>query len=267
MSFMNCEINSYKLLLIKKFIHFWIHFNLNHFERKTTMIKPFKFPKALLTGSALLALTSFQGLAFANDARIQMDGEITGATCLLAGSQDGTGTDQSATNMSLNLGSGNLTKITTAPQAIGDVLEATTWAPKIIAFSLKATIPDTGVATPCTFVGTGTTGWDILATPDNSDLILSAPNGATFLKNNIAVNDGGTDAVVVLKGGKGDVASDAGLVLSPTGTYLTSGSGSPFSADADDKITMSAQLVSGKSGAKPIAGKYQSFINLLVKYN
>ena len=233
------------------------------------MIKPFKYPKALLTGSALLALTSFQGLAFAaNDvARIQMDGEITGATCLLAGSQNGTGADQSATNMSLNLGSGNLTKITTAPTAIGDVLEAVTWAPKTIAFSLKATIDDNGTTTPCTFTGTGATGWDILATPDNSDLILNAPNGSTFLKNNIAVSDGGTDAVVVLKGGKGDVASDAGLVLSPTGTYLTSGSGSPFSADADDKITMSAQLVSGKSGAKPVSGKYQSFINLLVKYN
>ena len=82
------------------------------------MIKPFNYPKAVLTVSALLALTSFQGLAFANDARIQMDGEITGATCLLAGSQNGTGADQSATNMSLNLGSGNLTKITTAPTAI-----------------------------------------------------------------------------------------------------------------------------------------------------
>lgn len=231
------------------------------------MIKPFKFPKALLTGSALLALTSFQGLAFGEGARVQMDGEITGPTCLLAGSQDGTGPDQSATNMSLNLGSGNLTKITTAPQAIGDVLEAATWAPKTIAFSLKATIPDTGAATPCTFTGTGTTGWDILATPDNSDLILSAPNGSTFLKNNIAVSDGGTDAVVVLKGGKGDVASNAGLVLSPTGTYLTSSSGSPFSAGANDKITMSAQLVAGSSGSKPAPGKYQSFINLLVKYN
>ena len=106
-----------------------------------------------------------------------------------------------------------------------------------------------------------------MATPDNSDLILSAPNGSTFLKNNIAVSDGGTDAVVVLKGGKGSTASDTGLVLSPTGTYLTSSSGSPFSAVENDKITMSAQLVSGKSGVKPIAGKYQSFINLLVKYN
>ena len=233
------------------------------------MIKPFKYPKALLTGSALLALTSFQGLAnAAADGKVQMDGEITGPTCLLAGVQGGSTTTQSASNLTLSLGSGNLTKITSAPKAIGDVLEAVTWAPKTIAFSLAGTIDDaTGKTTACSFTGTGSTGWDILATPDKSDLILSAPNGTTFLKNNIAVSDGGTDAVVVLKGGKGDVASDAGLVLSSAGTYLTSASGSAFSAGVTDKITMSAQLVSGKSGTKPVAGKYQSFINLLVKYN
>ena len=231
------------------------------------MIKPFKYPKAVLTVSALLALTSFQGLAYASDARIQMDGEISGATCLLAGAKDGSTNTQSASNLTLSLGSGNLTKITTAPKAIGDVLDANTWAPTSIAFSLAGTISDAGTTTPCTFVGTGSTGWDILASPDNSDLILSAPNGTTFLKNNIAVKDGGTDAVVVLKGGKGAVASDAGLVLSSAGTYLTSASGSAFSAGVADKITMSAQLVSGKSGTKPVAGKYQSFINLLVKYN
>ena len=232
------------------------------------MIKPFKYPKAVLTVSALLALTSFQGLAFADDvARIQMDGEITGPTCLLTGAKDGTTTTQSASNLTLSLGSGNLSKITSAPKAIGDVLDGSTWAAKTIAFSLAGTIDATGKTTPCTFTGTGSTGWDILATPDKSDLILSAPNGTTFLKNNIAVSDGGTDAVVVLKGGKGTVASDAGLVLSSAGTYLTSASGSAFSAGVDDKITMSAQLVSGKSGTKPVAGKYQSFINLLVKYN
>jgi hypothetical protein len=181
------------------------------------------------------------------------------------GSAGGSSAAESATNLSMNLGSGNLSVITTPPQAVGDAFNANTWVQKTIAFSLSAN-GSTTAGSPCTFGG-GTTGWDILASPDNSDLILEAPNGATFLKNNIAPKDGGTDAVVILRGGVGNTVADAGLNLTADGTYLSSTGGVAFRARSNESITMSAQLVAGTAGAKPVAGKFQSFINLLVKYN
>jgi hypothetical protein len=98
-------------------------------------------------------------------------------------------------------------------------------------------------------------------------LILTADNGTTYLKNSITTQNGGTDAVVVLKGGVGNTVVDTPLELTAAGTYLGSTGGAAFRAGAASSITMGAQLVAGTAGAKPVIGKFQSFINLLVKYN
>jgi hypothetical protein len=245
-----------------KYIHFWIHFYLNYHERKVIMIKPLKYPKAALTVSALLALTSVQGPAIGAD-RIQMDGEITAPTCSLIGTNE-QGGSEAASNLSMNLGTGNLSKIPAAPQAVGDAFDTSVWGLKTITFKLAASSSNTNEA--CVFGGSAT-GWDILASPDSSDMLLQAPNGTTYLKNNIAAKDGGTDAVVIIKGGVGNTTVDKGLELVAAGTYLSSTSGNTFRAGSASSITMGAQLVAGTAGAKPVAGKFQSFINLLVKYN
>jgi hypothetical protein len=230
------------------------------------MIKSFKYPKAALTVSALLALTSIQGPAFGEGAKIQMDGEITGSTCVLMGLANGSGSTQSATGLAMSLGKGDLSQTPTSP-AVGQVLNGGTWAQQTIVFSLSGN-GQAGSNSPCTSFGTnGATGWDLQATPDSSDLILTADNGTTYLKNSITTQNGGTDAVVVLKGGVGNTVVDTPLELTAAGTYLGSTGGAAFRAGAASSITMGAQLVAGTAGAKPVIGKFQSFINLLVKYN
>jgi hypothetical protein len=97
------------------------------------MIKSFKYPKAALTVSALLALTSIQGPAFGEGAKIQMDGEITGSTCVLMGLANGSGSTQSATGLAMSLGKGDLSQTPTSP-AVGQVLNGGTWAQQTIVF-------------------------------------------------------------------------------------------------------------------------------------
>jgi hypothetical protein len=146
---------------------------------------------------------------------------------------------------------------------LADPLEAK-WAQQTINFFLSEN-GEAGSTGTCKF-GTDVAGWDLLASPDKSDLILT-DNGATYLVNNLAATANGTDAVVVIKGGIDNTVTDAFLPLAVGCSYLSSTSCAAFRALSTSSITMAAQMVAGKANARPTAGKYQSSINLLVKYN
>lgn len=226
------------------------------------MNKNLHFRKIALAASALLAMGSVHLSAVSADAVIQMQGEVTAPSCLLMGQTNGAGSTQSANSLTMTLGTGKVSEAATST-GIGSILGAK-WPQQTISFFLSAD-GEAGSVGTCQF-GTDVAGWDILASPDNADLILT-DNGATYLKNSLAATDNGTDAVVVIKGGIDNTVTDAFLPLSVGGTTLSSTSGNPFRASSTSSITMAAQMVAGKANARPTAGKYQSSINLLVKYN
>jgi hypothetical protein len=226
------------------------------------MNKNLHFRKIALAASALLAMGSVHLSAVSADAVIQMQGEVTAPSCLLMGQTNGSGSTQSASSLTMTLGTGKVSEAATST-GIGSILGAK-WSQQTISFFLSET-GEAGTTGTCQF-GTNVSGWDILVNPDTSDSILT-DNGATYLKNNLAATANGTDAVVVIKGGIDKTVTDAFLPLTVGGTTLSSTSGNPFRALSTSSITMAAQMVAGTINAKPTAGKYQSSINLLVKYN
>jgi type 1 fimbria pilin len=226
------------------------------------MNKTLHYRKIALAASALLAMGSVHLSAVSADAVIQMQGEVTAPSCLLMGQTNGAGSTQSASSLTMTLGTGKVSEAATS-SAIGSAL-GSKWSQQTISFSLSSD-GEAGSGGNCSF-GTDVSGWDILVNPDTSDSILT-DNGATYLKNNLAATANGTDAVVVIKGGIDKTVTDAFLPLTVGGTTLSSTSGNPFRALSTSSITMAAQMVAGTINAKPTAGKYQSSINLLVKYN
>jgi hypothetical protein len=226
------------------------------------MNKTLKYRKVVLAASAVLAMGSIHLNAVSADAVIKMEGEVTAPTCSLMGQTNGSGSTQSASSLTMTLGTGKVSEATLST-AIGSPLGAK-WAQQTINFFLSEN-GAAGTTGTCKF-GTDVTGWDLLASPDKSDLILT-DNGATYLVNNLAATANGTDAVVVIKGGIDNTVTDAFLPLAVGGSYLSSTSGAAFRALSTSSITMAAQMVAGKANARPTAGKYQSSINLLVKYN
>lgn len=224
------------------------------------MKKRINHPYAL-TASAILALLSFQNNAMSQSV-LELTGSLSGPTCVLMGAQGSGGTATAATNQKLDLGTGTLGDAITS-SGVGSDLGAN-WQEKKMTFSLSQ--DGTAGVGSCSFGVSGANGWDIVLSPKEPNLILDN-NGSKFLQNSAPLTKGGTDAVVLLKGGLGTTPSNT-LDLSDTGVYLSSGTQTGlFTAGSASSISMSARLVHGKaSGSKPVAGVYSTFINLMVKY-
>jgi hypothetical protein len=103
-------------------------------------------------------------------------------------------------------------------------------------------------------------------------------NTNTFLKNSLSTADGGTDAVVLLKGGSstispesntvGAAATDA-LTLKPniglTGNYISGSNTTPGSNTTWKYLT--ATLVNSATNNQPSPGRFVQTIQLLAVYN
>jgi hypothetical protein len=229
---------------------------------KRFILKPTALAASAMVGLAFFHLSASAQLA-SNSATIELAGSLTGPTCVLMAAPSGGGTATSANNQRIDLGTGNLTSAT-ASTGIGSDLGGT-WAAKTILFRLTG---NGSVGDPCVFNTSGATNWDIQIAPVDTTLILEDGTN-TFLKNAKTGLTGGTDAVVALKGGVGTSASKA-INLTPTGTYISSGTQTgDFIATAtgtNNTIALSAQLVNGKSSGKPTAGQYLTPVTLAVQY-
>ena len=215
-----------------------------------------------------LAAATLLGLGFIhlhanaqNDvAAISLEGKLTGPTCTLLAAPAG-GTATAAANQKIDLGTGNL-GLATTNTGIGTALGGTTWAEKIIVFTLSN--GQTTGSNACDF-SSGATSWDIQLAAVDPTLILT-DGVKTYLKNAKSGTAGGTDAVVALKGGVGETPTNA-LNLNSTGTYLSTGTADgAFSATVSGKMSLSAQLVNGKATGKPTAGQFSTPITVAVQY-
>jgi hypothetical protein len=229
--------------------------------------------KRFNTQHRALAAATLLGLGFihlhanaqGDIAEIFLEGKLTGPTCTLMAVPKTGGVVTGAANQKIDLGTGNLSAASNTT-GIGTVIGAN-WDVKTILFSLTSdgnapTVPPTNA---CNFASTGTVGWDIQLAAADPTLILT-DGGKTYLKNAKPGTEGGTDAVVALKGGVGDTATIA-LNLNSTGTYLSTGRADGlFSAAANGNMSLSAQLVNGKATGKPTAGQYLTPIILAVQY-
>ena len=228
---------------------------------KRFILKPTALAASAMVGLAFFHLPASAQLA-TNSATIELAGSLTGPTCVLMAIPPTGGAATSAANQRIDLGTGNLTEAS-ASTAIGTALGAK-WAEKTILFSLTS---NGSVGSPCDF-STGAANWDIQIAPVDTTLILE-DGTKTYLKNAKTGLTGGTDAVVALKGGVGNSASKA-INLTPTGTYISSGTQTgDFIATAtgtNNTIALSAQLVNGKSSGRPTAGQYLTPVTLAVQY-
>ena len=101
-------------------------------------------------------------------------------------------------------------------------------------------------------------------------------NTNTFLKNSLSTADGGTDAVVLLKGGSSTkdpattTVNDANIALSlqpnigPTGNYVSGLKQSNFN---NTWKYLTATLVNSATNNQPSPGRYVQTIQLLAVYN
>jgi hypothetical protein len=235
------------------------------------MKKRFNTQRRALAAATLLGLGCIHLHAnaqlVANSAVIELDGKLTGPTCILiAGASGAASGFTAASNQKIDLGSGNLS-LASNSSGIGSALAAGTWQEKTINFSLSTDGKGLTTNNACDFTTSGAASWDIQLAVDPA-LILT--NGQkTYLKNAKSGSSGGTDAVVALRGGFGSTPT-TDLTLNSTGTYLSSGGANGlFSATATGTtgiISLSAQLVNGKATGKPTAGQYLTPITLAVQY-
>ena len=228
-------------------------------------------PRALAAATLLgLGFIHLHANAQAKDtAEIFLEGKLTGPTCTLMAAPASGGAATGAANQKIDLGTGNLIAADNNT-GIGSNLSltATNWPEKTILFSLSSDgNPVTGASptNACNFESTGASSWDIQLAPVNPTLILTE-SGKTYLKNARAGTAGGTDAVVVLKGGVGTNTNNF-LTLNSTGTYLSSGTADGlFQGTKAGTIALSARLVNGKGAGRPTAGVYSTPIIVAVQY-
>lgn len=223
------------------------------------MANHFKLQKAAIAVSGFLALASVQinGMAQAADSgTVVVSGQITSTTCNVVISDPGV--VGSTATKTLNLGS------FASPTTGNGTLGTTFGTPVAVVFTVAAANTTT---TPCTFASPNTK-WDLALNLSSSQ--ISSIGTATFLKNNITSANGGTDAVVQLKGGIGTTAAAATTTLSLIGDAgingtLASGSLLP-TATSTSSIALTAQFARGTTGA-PSGGAFSQTIPLIARYN
>ena len=220
------------------------------------MLHSFKFQKIALATASLLAIGSYQ--ASAQDATINISGQITASTCGLSVAD--TGNAAASGSNSKNILLGNFTPTATQVATAGN----TFGTEKRVVFSLTN---GTSGGLPTSCLNAANTRWDVsLGLSSNS---VSTIGGTTFLRNS-STAAGFTDAVVLLKSGV--VADQANgtltnLTLVDTaglgGNYLGGG----FTASSGSSIVLSAQFANSKPGnVSATAGIFSQSIPLTIVY-
>ena len=217
------------------------------------------------TRLCLAALTLGLGIHLpsqAQDGTLVAAGQITTSTCLIFFRDFGTN-NTNFNSKSFALGSFNTSNLSTTKGALVSSTVGT-----IIGYSPSP--GSSSCSSPTTF------DVSIQLRPEQIVTITGTGlNTNTFLKNSLSAADGGTDAVVLLKGGTSTkdpantTVNDAGTALTlkpsigPTGNYV-SGLNTPGAKEAWKYLT--ATLVNG-NGGQVSAGRYVQTIQLLAVYN
>ncbi len=218
-----------------------------------------KYFQSVLSTAVLMACTAQLSLSHAADTgSVVVGGQVSASTCNIVIS------DVGATGVPgpkfLNLG-------TVLPSAVPIVTAATSATAVGAVFSVKSTSSD---STPCTLGGSGK--WDLALNLTQTQIdYISGTKGV--LLNGVTSDKGGTDAVVLLKGGVGSTLAQATNTLALDGDQsydgpLMSGAlnASLITATKDNSIVLSAQFVRSNAAAEPKPGIYSQTIPLLAVY-
>jgi type 1 fimbria pilin len=214
--------------------------------------------QSVLSTAVLMACAAQLSLSHAADTgSVVVGGQVSASTCNIVISDVGA-TGVQGTKI-INLG-------TVLPGAVQTVDQASTTSASAVGavFSVKSTSSN---STDCNL---GTNGkWDLA-------LNLTSSQIGTVGSNKVLLNgasSGGTNAVVLLKGGVGTTLSNASNVLSLVGDASYSGTLMSGAANAgsitatnDKSIVLSAQFVRSNAAAEPTPGIYSQTIPLLAVY-
>jgi hypothetical protein len=214
--------------------------------------------QSVLSTVVLMACTAQLSLSHAADTgSVVVGGQVSASTCNIFIS------DVGATVVPgpkfLNLG-------TVTPGAVQSVADATSATAVGAVFSVKSTSSN---STPCNLGPTGK--WDLALNLTQTQIgYITGTKGV--LVNGVTSDKGGTNAVVLLKGGVGTLLSDASKALPLDGDLGYSGplmsgaaNASAITATASQSIVLSAQFVRS-AAADPTPGIYSQTIPLLAVY-
>ena len=199
----------------------------------------------------------------AQDGTLVAAGQISNSTCVFK--MDSFGIDTpitGASSRSLALGSVNRSNLQSGNGTFGPLVGAI--------FSLGA--PGTGL-TPC-----GSPGYDfsIQLRPEQIATISGTGRGTdTFIKNSLSTAEGGTDAVVILRGGNSNVLPSSTNInnttplnlkanIGLTGNYI---SGLTTRHTVVEFHLLAAQFVGSSTTNPPSPGRFVQTIQLLAVYN
>jgi type 1 fimbria pilin len=215
--------------------------------------------QSVLSTAVLMACTAQLSLSHAADTgSVVVGGQVSASTCNIVISDVGA-TGVQGTKI-INLG-------TVLPGAVQVVTSATSATAVGAVFSVKSTSSN---STDCNL---GTNGkWDLALNLTQTQIgYISGTKGV--LLNGVASDKGGTDAVVLLKGGVGSTLAQATnrLALDGDQSYdgpLMSGAANAreITATASQSIVLSAQFVRSNEAADPTPGIYSQTIPLLAVY-
>jgi type 1 fimbria pilin len=214
--------------------------------------------QSVLSTAVLMACAAQLSLSHAADTgSVVVGGQVSASTCNIVIS------DVGATGVPgpkfLNLG-------TVTPGAVQSVADATSATAVGAVFSVKSTSSN---STPCNLGSTGK--WDLALNLTQTQIsYITGTKGV--LVNGVTSGNGGTNAVVLLKGGVGTLLSDASKALPLDGDLGYSGplmsgaaNAGSITATSDKSIVLSAQFVRS-AAADPTPGIYSQTIPLLAVY-
>ena len=215
------------------------------------------FPSVLFTAVLMASAAQFSLSHAADTGSVVVGGQVSASTCNIVISDVG-GTGAQGTKF-LDLGTVRPTNV--------DAVGATATSGIVAAvFSVKNTSSD---ATACTLGGSG--NWDLALNLTSSQ--IGTVSGTKVLLNGVPSAKGGTNAVVLLKGGVGTALTNASRVLSLVGDANYSGtlmsgatSATAITAVASDSIVLSARFAQPSDGTAPTPGIYSQTIPLLAVY-
>ena len=214
--------------------------------------------QSVLSTAVLMACAAQLSLSHAADTgSVVVGGQVSNSTCNIVIS------DVGATGVPgpkfLNLG-------TVTPGAVQSVADANSATAVGAVFSVKSTSSN---STPCNLGPTGK--WDLALNLTQTQIsYITGTKGV--LVNGVTSGNGGTNAVVLLKGGVGTLLSDATKALPLDGDLGYSGplmsgaaNAGSITATSDKSIVLSAQFVRS-AAADPTPGIYSQTIPLLAVY-
>ena len=216
------------------------------------------FPSVLFTALLMAGAAQFSLSHAADTGSVVVGGQVSNSTCNIVISDVGAVGAQGT--KFLNLG-------TILPASVTSVSGTDTGLVAAV-FSVKSTSPD---ATPCNLGENNTGNWDLALNLTSSQ--IGTVSSTKVLLNGVPPARGGTNAVVLLKGGVGTNLSDASNVLSLVGDAIYSGTlmsgaanASAITAKANESIVLAARFAQPSVNTAPTPGIYSQTIPLLAVY-